>query len=123
MNSILTEKIARARELLETVRHIPLATVNADGSPHNSPVFGAFDDQLNMFWCSHPGALHSQNIARTSQVFIVVFDSMQKGGGLFIQGQALQVPNANLDHALNTFNMALQKGGRPTLALEKSDGG
>ena len=79
----LTARIARAKELLATVRHGVIATVNQDGSPHNSPVFMAFDADHNAYWASNPDAVHSQNIARTGQVFIVIFDSVGAGGGLY----------------------------------------
>lgn len=40
------ERVKRAQELLVTAKHVAIATVNADGSPHNTPVFMAFDDGL-----------------------------------------------------------------------------
>ncbi len=70
------------------IHHVPLATVNEDGTPHNSPVFMAFDEELNGYWASHPHALHSQNIMREGNVFIVIFDSREGHGGLFMEGTA-----------------------------------
>lgn len=34
LESDLQTRIDRAKELIKTVRHVPIATVNADGSPH-----------------------------------------------------------------------------------------
>ncbi|HZM64286.1 MAG TPA: pyridoxamine 5'-phosphate oxidase family protein [Candidatus Saccharimonadales bacterium] len=90
----LTERLARARQLLAEIHHVPIATVNEDGSPHNSPVFMAFDDDLNAFWASNIDSQHSQNIARTGRVFLVIFDSREGRGGLYIEAhaEALQTP-------------------------------
>jgi general stress protein 26 len=82
------QRIKRARELLRDIHNIPVTTVNEDGSPHASPVFLVFDNQLHGFWASSPSSLHSQNIARDSRVFLVVFDSREGHGGLFLSGVA-----------------------------------
>lgn len=84
----MQKRIERAKELLRTIRHVPLATVNEDGSPHNTPVFAAFDVELNLYWSSHPASVHSQNIARDGKVFAVLFDSREGHGGLFMQATA-----------------------------------
>lgn len=84
----LQEKIARAKQLLDEIHHVGVATVNSDGSPHDSPVFMAFDDKLNSYWVSHPSSQHSQNIARDARVFMAVFDSREGHGGLFIEARA-----------------------------------
>jgi Pyridoxamine 5''-phosphate oxidase. len=84
----MEDRIERVRELLMDIHHVPIATVNEDGTPHNSPVFMAFDEELNGYWASHPFSVHSQNIAREGNVFIVVFDSREGHGGLFMEGTA-----------------------------------
>lgn len=92
--SVLQERIARARQLLATIRHIPLATVNEDGLPHNSPLFMAFDGNLHAYWASHTETQHSQNIARDGNVFLVVFDSREGHGGLYIRARATSLETA-----------------------------
>lgn len=84
----MEDRIERARELLLEIHHVPLATVNEDNTPHNSPVFMAFDEELSGYWSSHPFAVHSQNIAREGNVFIVIFDSREGHGGLYMEGVA-----------------------------------
>jgi hypothetical protein len=77
--------VIRAKELLSTVRHAALATVNEDGSPHNTPYRFLIDESLeNVYWSSHPDSQHSKNIDRTGQVFIVLFET-NKSGGLYIE--------------------------------------
>jgi predicted pyridoxine 5'-phosphate oxidase superfamily flavin-nucleotide-binding protein len=44
----IRQRIERARELLHTVRHVALATVNEDGSLHNAPVFAGCGDGTTM---------------------------------------------------------------------------
>jgi len=105
----MEKALQRAKELLRTVRHVPIATVNIDGSPHNSPVFAAFDTRAAMIWASHPDTQHSRNIQRQQQVYLVLFDSMEKGGGLFMQCRAGEVPETELDTALQQFNVARRR--------------
>lgn len=39
----------RAREIIQNTIYITIATVCEDGSPWNTPVYAAFDDQFNFF--------------------------------------------------------------------------
>ena len=92
-------KMNRAKELIYTSRHISLATTNADGSPHNSPVKFLYDEKLeHVYWDSNIETLHSQNILRTGQIFAVLFDRMENGGvyikcegGHILDGKELEV--------------------------------
>lgn len=84
----MQERIDRAKQLLAEIHHVPIATVNSDGTPHSSPVFMAFDHELCGYWASHPQTQHSQNIQRDGSVFLVVFDSREGHGGLYIQAKA-----------------------------------
>ncbi len=92
-------KLNRAKELIYTSKHIALATTNADGSPHNSPVRFLYDEKLeNIYWGSNIEALHSQNILRTGQIFAVLFDRIENGGvyincvdGHILDGEELEV--------------------------------
>lgn len=81
--------------MLAEIHHVPIATVNADGSPHNSPVFIAFDENLNGFWVSSPESLHSKNISRTHQAFLTIFDSREGHGGIFIKAEAAELTDEN----------------------------
>lgn len=93
------QKMNRAKELIHTSRHISLATTNADGSPHNSPVRFFYDEKLeNIYWGSNTEALHSQNILRTGQIFAVIFDRIEYGGvymkcegGHILDGKELEI--------------------------------
>jgi general stress protein 26 len=92
----LASKIARAKQLLAEIHHVPLATVSDDGTPLNSPLFMAFDTQLHGYWSSSPECMHSRNIARDGKVFMALFDSRDGHGGLYIEATAkvLETPQA-----------------------------
>lgn len=102
---IASERIERAKDLLANAAHAALATVNDDGSPHNSPVFAAFGPDLQMYWSSHPNSRHSRNIERSGQVFIVLF-GQDEGGGLYIEATAKPVPESEVSAALDIFDAA-----------------
>lgn len=86
----LSIRIKRAKVLLEEIHHIPLATVNSDGTPHLSPVFMVFNAELKGFWSSRADSLHSLNIDRTKNIFLTIFDSRVGHGGLFMSGRGRQ---------------------------------
>jgi len=91
MKEDLENKIKRAKELLKTSRHISIATVNEDGSPHNSPVLLIYDPKLEyIYWGSHPESLHSKNIIRTGQIFAALYDRIERGG-LYIKAENARI--------------------------------
>lgn len=113
----------RAKELIRTSRHISLATTNADGSPHNSPVKFSHDEKLeNIYWGSNTEALHSQNILRTGQIFAVIFDRLEFGGvymkcegGHMLDGKELEV-------GLGIANSDRIKEGKEKISLDYYSG-
>lgn len=118
---VLEERIARARELLRSAHHIALATVNEDGSPHNSPVFFALDEALkHIYWASDPASQHTKNMVRTGQVFGALYEQA-RGGGLYIQADAAgELSGVALTAALECLNKACAKAGKKR-ALEEHE--
>ena len=112
-------KLKRAKELVNTSRHIALATTNEDGSPHNSPVRFLHDEKLEyIYWGSNMEALHSQNVLRTGQLFGVLFDRIEHGGvymkcesGHLLSGKGLEV-------GLEIINAEREKEGTAKIPLE-----
>lgn len=83
--------ITKAKEIINTILYITIATVSKDGIPWNSPVYSAFDENYNFYWRSGKDSQHSRNIKENPNVFIVVYDSTiewGKGRGVFIQAKA-----------------------------------
>jgi hypothetical protein len=125
MKDLELKKIDRAKELIHTSRHISLATANADGSPHNSPVKFLYDEKLeNIYWGSNTEALHSQNILRTGQVFAVLFDRIEYGG-VYMRCEDGHVLNGKeLEVGLGIMNSSRAKEGLEEINLDYySEGG
>lgn len=115
---MIEDRIARAKQLLRTVRHAAMATVNEDGSPHNTPYRFMVDDTLqNLYWGSHPESAHSKNITRTGQIFVVLYDAKERGG-LFIQADNAHVlSGAELEVALKIHNRIREAVGESVIPL------
>jgi hypothetical protein len=82
-----------------------MATVNTDGSPHNTPFHYLVDDfREHLYWSSSPTSAHSQNLARTGQAFIVIYEPGQ-GGGLYMQAEnSHEVSGDELEQGLAVWN-------------------
>jgi len=118
MNSNLIDKIIRAKELLKTVRHATMATVNEDGSPHNSPFFFLYNEELTkIYWGSHPESLHSQNVLRTGQIFIAVYDAIERGGFYIEADNGHILDEKELAEGLRVHNTFRAKEGKEPLPL------
>lgn len=119
MDEALERRIERAKELLKTVRHAAIATVNEDGTPHNTPVFFMYDQELeHMYWGSSPEAQHSKNISRNDAVFVVLYEA-NFGGGLFVKAQAHMATSEELDKAITIHNESYVRKDRPP--IQKDD--
>lgn len=69
------ERVLYAKQLIQRLNYLTLATSNQEGQPWNSPVFGAYDNNGTFYWGSRIDTQHSQNIAENNRGFIVVYDS------------------------------------------------
>lgn len=118
MPKTIDEQIARAKELLESARHAAMATVNKDGTPHNTPLMIMYDDTLeHVYWGSHPNSEHSKNILRTGQIFVVVYDANERGGLYIKASNAHQLKGSELTHALSIYNNIREVRGQDQLPL------
>jgi len=91
--------------------------------PHNTPFFFIHDNKLDdIYWCSHPASLHSKNVVRTGQVFVVVYEG-NTGGGLYIEADgAHELEGVELEEGLTTHNRLRNKEGRDALNIEYYSG-
>jgi hypothetical protein len=116
MNDDVTKRVARAKELLRTVRHAAMATVNEDGSPHNSPFLFLHDAALTrVYWGSHLASQHSLNVLRTGNVFVVVYDALERGGLYIRAGEGRIAEGDELDEALAVHNAYREREGKSRL--------
>jgi nitroimidazol reductase NimA-like FMN-containing flavoprotein (pyridoxamine 5'-phosphate oxidase superfamily) len=65
----------RAAEIVKEIKYITIASVSADGQPWNTPVYSAFDKDLNFYWFSDKNSQHSQNVRGNNKVLLVIYDS------------------------------------------------
>ena len=56
-----SDAIIKARELLQTTRHAAMATINVDGTPHNTPFFLSYNPQFTKTIGAH---IQNHNIHR-----------------------------------------------------------
>jgi nitroimidazol reductase NimA-like FMN-containing flavoprotein (pyridoxamine 5'-phosphate oxidase superfamily) len=83
-----------ARSVLDGGTYVVLATAGRQGTPWASPVWYAMADYRTLYWVSHPGARHSQNIVERPRIAMVVFDSTVPPGtgqGVYMSADAQQV--------------------------------
>lgn len=111
------KQIELAKKLLKTVRHAAYATVNEDGSPHNSPLMLIYNEDLTKLYIgSYSESLHVENLIRTGKAFAVIYDSFTKGqGGVYITGvNAHECVDDELVEALRVHNATRARyGSRP----------
>lgn len=119
MDNDLSKRIARAKELLNGVRHAAMATVNADGTPHNTPFFFIRDPKLGyIYWGSHPASLHSENVVRTGKIFVVLYDAMERGGLYMSAENGHELKGEELAKALAIHNHLRSKEGKDALTAD-----
>ncbi len=85
------EYIQKAKQILQKILYITIATSTKDGNPWNSPVYSAFDKNYNFYWASDQNGQHSKNIAENPNIFLVIYDSTAPEGtgeGIYVKAKA-----------------------------------
>lgn len=119
----LEARIARGKELLKTAKHACMATVNADGTPHNTPFYLILDEKLGrIYFGSHPQSLHSQNVARTGEMFVVVYDMTEKGGLYMKATNGHELSGKELAEGLTAHNTTRARDGKESIKQELYEG-
>lgn len=116
---MIDKRVERAKWLLGNVKHAAMATVNVDGTPHNTPyMFMRSEDLSELYWSSNLKSLHSQNVERTGSVFVVLYEA-NAGGGLYIKCRnARRAADKELERALSIHNLLRQSFGKDPLSLD-----
>lgn len=70
----------KAKQIIEKIIYITLATCSKDGQPWNSPLYAVHDKNYNFFWASPKNTVHSRNIRENPNVFLVIYDSTAPEG-------------------------------------------
>ena len=71
-----------AKEIIDSLIYLTLATVCEDNTAWNSPLYFTRDKDYNFYFGSPKNTVHSQNIRRNGQGFVVIYDTtMPEGTG------------------------------------------
>lgn len=88
------EYVKSAKEILDQVLYLTIATMSEESQPWNTVVAGAHDEKYNFYWGSHVDSQHSKNIRANSKIFLVIYDSTVEAGtgrGVYVQASARQL--------------------------------
>lgn len=104
-----------AKDVIEKILYITIATSNKEGVPWNSPVYSAYDESYNFYWASYVENQHSKNIRANQNVFIVIYDSTVPEGtgfGVYMEGKAYQLDKDDVEeikHAIKLLSERVNK--------------
>lgn len=117
---------AIARSILDSGIYVVLATSDANGVPWASPVWFAMEDYRDLYWVSHPGARHSQNIDVRPQLAMVVFDSTVPSGtgqAVYMTAAAEMLSDpASIEHGIGVFSRESVRQGNEEWGLDRVTG-
>jgi len=100
MEEDIKELTIHAKEVIEKIPYITIATSTKDAEPWNSPVYSAFDQDFNFYWASWIQNQHSKNIKENGRVFIVIYDSTVPPGtgfGVYFKGIAKELSENHIE--------------------------
>lgn len=109
--------IERAAIIIKTIEYVTIATVCPDGTPWNSPVYTAYDNDLNFYWKSWVENQHSKNISACPDVFLVLYDSRAKameGEGVYIKAKAKPLMIEDAEDIKKGFDSIVLRAGHCT---------
>lgn len=90
----MDDLIKEAAKVLKEILYINIASITPNGKPWNTPVYCAYDEDINYYWLSWKLNQHSKNIRNNSSVFVTVYDSTvpaSTGFGVYLQGKAYEL--------------------------------
>ncbi len=85
---------ASVLSILSEAEAMTLATIGSSGDPRATPVYFAFDDQLNLIFLSDRHSLHSRNLDRDARAAVAIYPQIEDWRalrGVQMQGSARQV--------------------------------
>ena len=88
--------IKTAAKIIKNILYINIATITSEGKPWNTPVYCAFDKNLNYYWLSWKLNQHSKNIRNAPSAFVTIYDSTVPAGtgfGVYLEGKAYELKN------------------------------
>lgn len=70
----------RAKEIINEIHYLTLATVSENHTPWNSPLAYSADSNFNFYFGSPKHTQHAQNIRSNGKGFVVIYDSRAPDG-------------------------------------------
>src|SRR5215212_4139391 len=107
---------AIARELIDSVQYLTLATADDAGRPWASPVWFAREGHRRFLWVSRPDARHSANLAARPEAGIVIFDStvpMGAGQAVYVEATVELLEGEAEERGIDVFSARSQSNGGP----------
>lgn len=103
----------KAKQILQKILYITIASATKNGMPWNTPVYSAFDESYNFYWASDKNGQHSKNIQENPNVFLVIYDSTAAEGtgvGVYVKAKAYEITNEQeILHGLKTLDSRVGK--------------
>lgn len=82
------------REIVQENMYMTIATITRKNTPWITPVFFAYNNNLDLYWYSPKDSLHSRNIEENEEVAITIFNSTATGNdikALYIKAKAKEL--------------------------------
>ncbi len=79
----------KAKEIIEKVFFMNIASMTEKGLPWNTPVYFSYDDRFNFYWYSPYESQHSANINNNPEVFLTIY--LPGTGGVYIKAKAQEI--------------------------------
>ena len=117
------EEIIAIKALLDDVLIASYATVNEDGTPHNTPLMLIHDESFKKVYIgSSLESLHVKNMLRTGNAFIVIYSSSiptkASKGGIYLKGvNAKECRGEDLKEALRVHNATRARCGKEPIDI------
>ena len=118
--------IQKAKDIIEKIKYITIATVSINSIPWNTPLYSAFDENYNFYWASDQKGQHSKNIAKNNNVFLVIYDSTVPEGtgvGVYIQAKVYKLNESkDIKNALKYLDGRVNKKKNPLTRIAEFQG-
>jgi uncharacterized protein YhbP (UPF0306 family) len=102
---------AMAKAIIDSTLYMVLGTSDESGQPWVSPVYFTASKYKEFYWISSPETRHSRNIAKRSQISIVIFNSQVPVGNaqaVYMSAVAEELTGSDLERGLIVYNGRFQ---------------
>lgn len=122
MDRNIKELTTRAKEVIQKILYITIATSSKNGQPWNTPAYSAFDKNYTFYLVSWAENQHSKNIRENENVFVVIYDSTvpeSTGFGVYMEGKAYELGKKNSIEILKALKLLYQRKNKKPRTLQE----